>query len=240
MNEKTTVASVDVVIPVYNEERVLRQSVDKLWRFLDENVACEWQIIIADNASTDGTWEVAQSLCREYRHVVPLHLDQKGRGRALRRALLDSGADMASYMDVDLSTDLGAFPALIRGIEEGYDVVIGSRLATGASVQRCFRRELTSRTYNLLLKAMFRVAFADAQCGFKAISRKAAQELVPLTQNQQWFFDTELLLLALRRGYRIKEVPVLWVEDPDSRVSVPKVTLEYLKELLRMRFRPNL
>ena len=232
------VNSVDIVIPVYNEEHVLRQSVDRLRGFLDENARWAWRVVIADNASTDGTWEVAQALSREHSDVVPMHLDQKGRGRALRRAMLDSTADVVSYMDVDLSTDLDAFPSLVQGIEEGYDVAIGSRLMRGASVERCFRREVTSRTYNVLLKLMFRTGFADAQCGFKAVSRKAAQELVPLAQNQQWFFDTELLLLARRKGYSVKEIPVKWTEDRDSRVSVPKVTMEYLKELLRMRFRP--
>ncbi len=239
MEEKgKKVGTIDVIIPVYNEERVIRQSVETLRQFLKKNIAHSCTIVIADNGSTDKTWQVAQSLSREYPDVVPLHLDEKGRGRALRRALLESTADIVSYMDVDLSTDLGAFPALIQGIEEGYDIVIGSRLMPGSSVKRSFKRELTSRTYNLLLKAMFRTGFCDAQCGFKALTSKAAHELVHLVQNQLWFFDTEMLLLARRKGYRIKEVPVVWVEDPDSRVSVPKTTFEYLKELLRMRFRP--
>lgn len=236
--ERGKVITVDVVIPVYNEERVLAQSINTLRQFLEKNVNYTWTIVIADNASTDKTWEVAQTLSREHPDVICLHLDEKGRGRALRRALLESTADIVSYMDVDLSTDLAAFPTLIQGIEEGYDIVIGSRLLPGSSVKRSFKRELTSRTYNLLLKGMFRTEFCDAQCGFKALTSKAAHELVPLVQNQLWFFDTEMLLLARRKSYRIKEVPVAWVEDPDSRVSVPKTTFEYLKELLRMRFHP--
>ena len=238
MEDSGRVGRVDVVIPVYNEEGVLRENVERLRDFLQKNAAWKWSIVIADNASTDSTWEVAQDLSRRYSDVAPLYLDRKGRGRALRRALLESEADVVSYMDVDLSTDLGAFPALVRSIEEGYDIAIGSRLMPGSTVQRCFRRELTSRTYVLLLNLMFRTGLSDAQCGFKALSSKAARELVPLVRNQEWFFDTELLLLARRKGYSVKEIPVTWTEDPDSKVSVPKVAFEYVKELMRMRFRP--
>jgi len=181
---------------------------------------------------------VAQALSREYPDVVSLHLDEKGRGRALRRAWLDSNADIVSYMDVDLSTDLEAFPKLIQAIEEGYDIAIGSRLMPGSSIKRSFKRELTSRGYNLLIKAMFRSKFSDAQCGFKALSSKAARELVPLTKDQKWFFDTELLILAEKKGYRTKDVPVAWIEDPDTRVSVSRTAFDDVKGLLRLRFRP--
>lgn len=155
----------------------------------------------------------------------------------MRKAWLDSNADIVSYMDVDLATDLGAFPQLLRAIEEGYDIAIGSRLAPGSSVKRSFKRELTSRSYNLLIRAMFRARFSDAQCGFKALSRKAARQLVPLIRDQKWFFDTELLILAEKKGYRIKDVPVVWIEGPDSSVSIPRTAFDDLKGLLRMRFR---
>jgi len=228
--------SVDVVIPVYNEEHVLARSVATLREFLGQNLHQSWKIVIADNASTDRTWQVAQDLSRQYTDVQALHLDEKGRGRALRRAWLESSADIASYMDVDLSTDLKAFPELIQAVEDGYDIAIGSRLLPNSSVTRCFRRELTSRGYNMLIKAMFLARFSDAQCGFKAVSSKAARELVPLIEDQEWFFDTELLILAGRKGYRIKEIPVAWVEDPDSRVVVGKTVLDDVKGLLRLRF----
>ena len=227
-----------MVIPVYNEEHVLARSIATLREFLRQNIAQRWRVVIVDNGSTDGTWEVAQALSREHPEVIALHLEEKGRGRALRRAWLESTSDIVSYMDVDLSTELAAFPRLIQAIEEGYDIAIGSRLARGAAVKRSLLREFTSRSYNLLIKVMFRTKFSDAQCGFKALSARAARELVPLIQDQKWFFDTELLLLAHRRGYRIKEVPVTWVEDPDSRVSITKTALDDVKGLLRMRFRP--
>jgi glycosyltransferase involved in cell wall biosynthesis len=230
--------TIDVVLPVYNEEHVLAQSVATLRQFLKENLPHPFRIVIADNASNDKTWELAQALSQEHSDVSCLHLDEKGRGRALRYAWLDSSADIVSYMDVDLSTNLEAFPNLIQAIEEGYDIAVGSRLMPTSSVKRSPGRELTSRSYNFLIKAMLLTNFSDAQCGFKALSIETAQELVPLIENQGWFFDTELLILAHKKGYRVKEIPVAWVEDPDSKVSITKTALEELKGLLRMRFRP--
>lgn len=231
-------ASVDIVIPVYNEERVLERSVETLRSFLAQHLPYRWRVLVADNASTDGTLALAQELARRYEDVDYLHLPQKGRGRALRQAWLASEAEVVSYMDVDLSTDLVAFPPLVAAIlEEGYDVAIGTRLGPGSQTNRSPRRELISRTYNLLIKAFFFSRFSDAQCGFKALSRRAAQELLPLVENQEWFFDTELLLLAEKGGYRIKEVPVRWVEDPDTRVRIARTVSEDLRGLLRMRLR---
>jgi len=231
------VATVDVVIPVYNEEHVLAQSVNTLRQFLKNNLSHNYTVVIADNASTDRTWEMAHALSKEHSDVAALHLDQKGRGRALRRAWLESAADIVSYMDVDLSTELAAFPPLIQAVEEGYSIAIGSRLLPDSSVKRSFKRELTSRGYNFIIKAMFRTRFSDAQCGFKALSSKAAQDLVPLIRNQEWFFDTELLILAEKKGYRVREIPVTWIEDPDTRVAIASTIFEDLKGLLRLRFR---
>lgn len=230
--------TVDVVIPVYNEEHVLARSVATLRDFLKNNLDKQWRIIIADNASTDRTWEVAQGLDKEYPEVTSVHIDQKGRGRALRKVWLESDSDIVSYMDVDLSTGLDAFPRIIQAIEEGYGVATGSRLLGQSKVKRSFKRELTSRGYNFIIKALFFTKWHDAQCGFKAVSRKAVDELVPLIQNQEWFFDTELLLLAGMKGYRIKEVPVTWVEDTDTRVDIIKTVREDMGGLMRLRFRP--
>jgi len=229
--------SIDVVIPVYNEEKDLARSITTLCQFLQAHLSYGWFITIANNGSTDGTLDVAHSLSQEYPQVNYLHLDQKGRGRALRRAWLESTADIVSYMDVDLSTNLLAFPHLIEALNSGYDIAIGSRLMPASKVARSPKRELTSRLYNLLIRVMFFARFRDAQCGFKAITKKAASELIPLVQNQEWFFDTELLILAEKKGYRIKEVPVEWVEDPDSRVNVIKTAMDDIRGLLRLRFR---
>lgn len=233
--------SLDVVVPVYNEERDLPKSIACLHQFLQNNMASyRWRIVIADNASTDGTLELARQLARQYPGVDFIHLPQKGRGRALRQAWLGSDADIVSYMDVDLSTDLATLPPLVKAIaEEGYDVATGSRLMRGSRVTRSFKREAISRIYNLMIKAMFFTRFHDAQCGFKALSRKAVQELVPLVQNQRWFFDSEILILAHQRGYRIKEIPVTWREDPGTTVKIAHTAAEDIRGLLRLRFRPR-
>ncbi len=231
-------ASVDIVIPVYNEEHVLAESLSTLRKFLAHGFEHEYRIVVADNASTDSTLALAQKLAQKHADVASLHIPQKGRGRALRAAWLTSPADILSYMDVDLSTDLVAFPPLIEAIAgEGYDIAIGSRLARGADTQRSLKREAISRSYNVMIKGLFFTRFSDAQCGFKAVSRRAAQDLVPLIENNEWFFDTEMLILAEKAGYRVKEIPVRWLEDPDTRVNVPKTVWEDIRGLMRLRLR---
>jgi len=230
--------TVDIVVPVYNEERVLRRNIETLRSFLLEtNFPYRWQVVIADNASRDRTLEVARELAAEYPEVRVLHLNQKGRGRALRAAWLGSEADVVCYMDVDLSTNLRALEPLIRAVaEEGYDLAIGSRLMPASRTTRSLKREVISRAYNLLIKLMFFNRFSDAQCGFKAISRRAVQALVPLVRDQSWFFDSELLLLAEHFGYKIKEIPVEWVEDLDSRVNILKTAWADVLGLIRVRW----
>ena len=229
-------ATIDIVIPVYNEERALPRSVVILAEFLRDNLRSPWQIIIADNASTDGTRSVSEMLCEKYAGINYLHISQKGRGRALKAAWLDSKADIVSYMDVDLATDLAHFPELIKSLEEGYHVAIGSRLSKGSRVTRGFKREFVSRGYNLLIRSMFFTGFQDAQCGFKAMTRRAAEEILPKIENNNWFFDTELLIIAAKRGYRIKQIPVRWTDDPNSSVNVTRTAAEDVKGLLRLRF----
>ena len=237
-------ASVEVVIPVYNEEDALPVSIPKLCAFLRENLENPWRVTIADNASIDGTRQVSESLCREIEGVNYLYLPEKGRGRALKAAWLGSECDIVSYMDVDLSTDLSHFPDLIQTLYpphgervEPCHVAIGSRLSKGSKVtQRSFKREFTSRSYNLLIWSMFFVRFPDAQCGFKAMTRQAAQAIIPHVENNNWFFDTELLIIAEKRGYRVGVVPVAWEDDPGSTVNVIKTATEDVKGLLRLRF----
>ena len=230
------VATVDIVVPVYNEEKALPSSIERLTGFLQDNVANPWQVIIADNASTDRTRPVSEELCRQYSGVSYFYLPQKGRGRALRSTWLASEADIVSYMDVDLSTDLIHFPQLIEALESGYHVVTGSRLSKESQVTRAFKREFISRSYNLLIKSMFFTGFPDAQCGFKALTRPAAQAIIPYIENNNWFFDTELLIIAAKRGYRIKSIPVKWDDDPTSTVNITGTAAEDIKGLLRLRF----
>lgn len=229
----------DIVLPVYNEAHVLAASVEKLRSYLhNTNFPYAWRIVIADNASTDTTLDTARDLAREHLDVAVVHLPQKGRGRALKKALLESDADAMSYMDIDLSTDLdGLLPLAKAVLEDGYDVATGSRMTRGSKITRSLRREITSRGLITLIKLLFLSRLSDTQCGFKAVSRAAAQELLPRVENDGWFFDTELLLLAEKGGYRVKDIPVRWVEDTDSRVNVSKTVIEDLQGLVRMRFR---
>lgn len=230
---------VDVVIPVYNEEDDLSQSIASLKEFLINHSSFSWRIVIADNASVDRTLDIAKELASKYKDVTYVHLDLKGRGRALKKAWLDSDADVVSYMDVDLSTGLDSFPVLINSINDDYGVAIGSRLMSGSKViGRTLKREITSRGYNMLIKMLFLPSFADAQCGFKAVRKDVVQEIVPHIVNNEWFFDTELLLLAEKKGYRVKEIPVTWTDDPDTRVDIIKTAVEDIKGLLRVRFHP--
>jgi glycosyltransferase involved in cell wall biosynthesis len=226
---------VEIVIPVYNEERVLAATVYRLYAFLSRQLRFSWQITIADNASTDCTPEIAEALADALDGVAVLRLEQKGRGRALRAAWSASPARVVAYMDVDLSTDLRGLLPLLAPVLSGHSqVAIGSRLARGSRVERGVKRELISRGYNLVLRTVLRARFSDAQCGFKAVRADALAELLPAIRDESWFFDTELLILAQRRGTRIHEVPVDWVDDPDSRVAIVSTALEDLRGVARL------
>ena len=231
-------ATVDVVVPVYNEQHSLPKSIPALRDFLD-SAAFPYtsRIVIADNASTDETPAVGRELAENSAGSVEyVRIERKGRGFALKQTWLASTMDIVSYMDVDLSTGLEAFPQLIGAIAEGgYDVAVGSRLSPQSQITRSFKRRLLTRGYNTLIKTLFFTRFSDAQCGFKAVSRAAAQLIVPLIEDNNWFFDTELLILAEKMGYQVKDVPVEWVEDTDTRVKIGATVMEDLRGLLRLR-----
>jgi len=227
--------TVDVVLPVYDEEVVLERSVERLHAYLSEHFPFTWRLTIVDNASTDGTWRKAENLAAGLTNVRAVHLDRKGRGLALRTAWTASDAAVVAYMDVDLSTDLDALLPLVAPLVSGHsDVAIGSRLAPASSVARAPKREFISRTYNLILRTVMATRVRDAQCGFKAVRADVARRLLPAVEDDGWFFDTELLLLAERNGLRIHEVPVDWIDDPDSRVHIANTAWNDLKGTARM------
>jgi putative flippase GtrA len=228
---------VDIVVPVYNEAAAIETSIRRLHAFLGEGFPYGWRIVIADNASTDATPQIAQRLAAQLPATTVVRLWQKGRGRALRAAWLASDADVVAYMDVDLSTDLRALEPLVSGLVSGHaEVAIGTRLAHGSRVTRGAKREFISRAYNRVLRLSLGARFSDAQCGFKALRADAARTLVPLVADEGWFFDTELLVHAQRRGMRIHEVAVDWVDDSDSRVDIVPTALADLRGVLRLRF----
>ncbi len=230
-------ARIDIVVPVYNEQEVLEDSIRRLHDYCSAELDHDWRIVIADNASTDATLPLARELAAALERTAVLHLERKGRGRALRTAWSASDADVLCYMDVDLSTDLRALPPLISALASGHsEVATGTRLAPGSRVVRGRKRELISRSYNRLLRVTLKARFSDAQCGFKAIRADAARRLLPQIADQGWFFDTELLICAQRHGMRIHEVAVDWIDDPDSRVDILSTALGDLRGVLRMRF----
>jgi putative flippase GtrA len=225
----------DVVVPVYNEEIDLEPCVRRLHEYLAAHFPYRFRITIADNASTDSTAEVARRLTEELPGVASVHLTEKGRGRALKHVWTNSDAAVLAYMDVDLSTDLGALLPLVAPLISGHsDLAIGSRLARGSRVVRGAKREFISRSYNLILRGTLSARFSDAQCGFKAIRSDVAERLLPMVEDTGWFFDTEMLVLAERAGLRIHEVPVDWVDDPDSRVDIVSTAVADLKGIARL------
>jgi glycosyltransferase involved in cell wall biosynthesis len=228
-------ARVDIVVPVFNEQTILARSVRRLHAHLTNDMPFSWRVVIADNASTDQTALIAAALAADLPGVELLQLPQQGRGRALRAAWLGSEADVVCYMDIDLSTDLRALLPLIAPLVSGHsDIAIGTRLHRGSQVVRGAKRELISRTYNRLLRVTLGARFSDAQCGFKAMRASTARRLLPSVHDDAWFFDTELLILAQREGLRIHEVPVDWVDDPDSRVDIVHTALEDLRGIARL------
>ena len=226
-----------MVIPCYNEVSVLRASVEQTLALFEEHPRYDWRLVIADNGSNDGTSELARELEREHERVRALVLTVKGRGIALREAWLGSDADVVSYMDVDLSTDLAHLPELVgRVAEGGYDVVSGSRLARGSRTARSLKREVISRCYVLIIRAFFpRLRISDAQCGFKAAAGG---------RWMRWCGDRGPRLVlrygaagaGAAGGISRGELPVRWVEDRDTKVHIVSTAVEDIRGLVRLRF----
>ena len=231
--------TIDIVIPVLNEEETLTLCVEKLVSFCDKYMgAFQWRVVIADNGSQDKTVFIAQELSLIYSSVSVTTLLIAGRGRALKKTWMESDADLVAYMDVDLSTDINALPKAADYVLNGeHDIVVGSRLLKGSRVVgRTPIRSITSWSYSCLFRLFFLVSFKDAQCGFKVLSRDVVDHILPSVRDPGWFFDTELLILAEKNGFCVFEMPVLWIDDPDSRVKIFRTAWEDLKGLVRLRF----
>jgi putative flippase GtrA len=236
----TEALDVEIVVPVHNEEQDLAPSIERLHEYLSASFPFTWRIVIADNASSDDTLAEAHRLADKYAGVDVMHLAAKGRGRALRLAWSASPATVVAYMDVDLSTDLAGLLPLVAPLLSGHsELAIGTRLASSSRVTRGSKREFISRSYNKLLRTTLNAHFSDAQCGFKAVRGDVAHKLLPQVKDQEWFFDTELLILAQRQGLRIHEVPVDWVDDPDSRVAIVNTAVKDLRGMARLAWESN-
>ncbi len=230
-------STVEITVPVYNEEKELEENIDKLYDFCAKNLFdYDFRIAIADNSSMDNTPIIATNLAKKNSKITHFRLEEKGRGRAVKRAWSKSLADFCVYMDIDLSTDLTHLPNLLKALGDGYDIAIGSRLAKGAVVEgRTWLRELTSRTLNFFfIQFWFKTHFTDAQCGFKAVTRKVVEELLPKIKDNDWFFDGELLIVGEKSGYKIYEEPVHWIDNPGSTVRVISTIWGDLKVMGRL------
>ena len=227
--------ALEIVVPVFNEEAVLENSISRLAEYLTHEMPSTWKITIADNASTDRTPVIAAQLSEQLPNVEYRRLEVKGRGFALRDAWGASKAKVLAYLDVDLSTDLAALPPLVAPLLSGHsDISIGTRLGQSSRVSRGPKREFISRSYNFLLRRTMQVRFSDAQCGFKAIRADVAKRLLPHVEDNGWFFDTELLIIAERSGLRIHEIPVDWIDDPDGRVNIQQTAIDDIRGMVRV------
>jgi glycosyltransferase involved in cell wall biosynthesis len=230
-----TSSSVDITIPVLNEQRAIESTLGTLVSYLSAECPYDWRITVVDNGSTDRTWSLASSFVAADDRTRAIRLDRPGRGGALKEAWSTSSADVVAYMDVDLSTGLESLRPLLEPIVQGEtDVSIGSRLAPGAAIERSVQREVISRIYNMIARRFLHYTVRDAQCGFKAMRASVARDLIPRIEDDGWFFDTELLVLAWRDGLRINEIPVHWVEDDDSRVRIMGTALDDLRGIWRL------
>ncbi|NDZ95758.1 bifunctional glycosyltransferase family 2/GtrA family protein [Streptomyces sp. SID6673] len=236
-DSSTPAPVLDIVVPVYNEQADIAGSVRRLRDHLRTHVPYPSRITVADNASTDSTLAIAAQLAGEVDGLRVVHLEEKGRGRALNAVWRASDAEIVAYCDVDLSTDLNALMPLIAPLVSGHsDIAIGTRLSRSSRVVRGPKREFISRSYNLILRTTMRAKFSDAQCGFKAMRTDIARQVLPYVEDTGWFFDTELLVLAERIGLRIAEVPVDWVDDPNSTVDIVSTAVADLKGCARVGY----
>jgi glycosyltransferase involved in cell wall biosynthesis len=233
-------ASALVVLPVYNEEKGLRRGVETLAAFLKDYNRYKWHIVIADNNSQDSTGEIGRTLESEDPNVQYLYIPRKGRGIALRTAWEQTDCDFVSYMDIDLSTGLDALIKAIDQLNEGADIAVGTRLAKESNTTRCLKREFISRSYNIVIKLSLGTHFNDAHCGFKTGRREVVQNILPYIDDNEWFFDTEFLFYGEKLGYKIVEIPVTWIEDPDTKAKIFKDAYDDLSGLYRLRFRNKL
>lgn len=212
-----------LVLPAYNEEANLDKcttlTLEALNRFLNKK---DYEIIIVEDGSTDKTPEVAKKLAGKFDRVRYLHSDERlGKGRSLTMAFREGKGRILAFVDVDLATDLGHLPELIKAVdEEGYDISIGSRLLPNSKVNRGIRRTITSKVFNKLVRLLLGSNLRDHQCGFKAFRRDTFENLASEVKSDHLFWDSEFLVKAQNHGYRVKEIPVRWKDRGESKVSL--------------------
>lgn len=226
---------VSVVLPAYNESELIVDSVEKVRNVLLE-LGWTFEIIIAENGSTDGSDIISKMLSEEYEEVKHLHTE-KGRGNALRAAFKKAEGDVIMYMDMDLSTDLRYIEVIVNSILDGYDVVTGSRLLPeSVVVGRISKREITSRAYNFLVRLILGSKLMDHQCGFKAYNKESLRVIIDDVKDNDWSFDTEILVKSQKKGFKVTEIPVYWVDNTDTSVKLLKDILVMGYKILKFRW----
>lgn len=236
---KKTKYTYQITIPVLNEEIRLEPGVRETMRFLRENKMDSWTVEIADNGSTDKTQEIAEGLVKEYKGRLKFRkIPERGVGLALRYSWTDAKADIVGYMDVDLATDLKHLLEVQEIFEKNEaDAVNGSRLLKGSKViGRTLKREISSRGFNAIMKFRLKNKFTDAMTGFKFFKRTIVIDLlkeVPVIPD--WFVSAELLVRTEWNGHRLREIPVHWTDEPNSKVNIPKLAKQYLGHIDRLR-----
>jgi len=228
-----------IILPVYNEAKILESSLLEIEKFL-KSMEYDYEIILAEDGSEDGSDRICEEMASGKKRIKYYHSDKRlGRGKALKRAFLKTSGDVLIYFDVDLATELFSLKELVKKIEIGYDISIGSRLIPGSETNRFFLREIASRIYNLLARFLFQTKIKDLQCGFKAFRRTTLPFLLK-SKSDDWFWDTETLLLAEKEGMKISEIPVKWKEGKKSRVNVVKDSIIMGLNLIKLKIRINI
>lgn len=228
--------TINIIIPVLNEELQLERNVLKIMDFLNETeLKNNYILTIIDNGSDDKTQKIATELANQFERIIfYIRLNERGVGLAFREGIKKNKCDIVGYMDLDLATDLSHLIVVYRFFNfEKIDIVVGSRLLKGAKVVgRTLKREITSRCLNRILKVFMKVTFTDAMCGFKFYRNNIAKELVRVCSNSNgWFYCAEMMIRAEWEKIKIKEVPVIWKDDPNSKVKIGRLSLNYLGEI---------
>jgi glycosyltransferase involved in cell wall biosynthesis len=229
---------VDIVVPAYNDADDIKKNIPKLSSFCKEKLKdYNYKILILENGSKDNTEKIVLDFKKHDTRVNYTHLKKVGRGNELINAWSRSDADYLCYMDIDLSTDIKSLPILIKKLENGYDICVGSKYLNRSKKERTFIRLILSRVYNTITGIYLGTTFTDAQCGFKAINKTVAKNVLPLIRDKNWFFDTELLYFSEKMGYRRAEIPIVWVEYGNSSVKIFKTIFDFLKKLRELKKR---
>ncbi len=232
---------IEFCLPAYNEEKILKNNILQLLQYLkQQGFNFDWKIIILNNGSTDNTDKICLELEKE--NIKTEYIKSPGKGRAIKTYGLNCQADILVYMDIDLAVSLYNIPDLIKPIiQEGFDLVIGSRLLPNSKTERSFLRSFSSKSYNLLSKIILRHNLSDLQCGFKAIKVNKFKQLMPRIQSNEWFFDTELIAFANHFGRKIKEIPVDWQENRyearKSKINLARDSMKFIVNLIKLKLR---